>query len=214
MKERLVIVGGGGFGRELIEHATDAHEAGGCLAVGGYLDDGGPDVLASLGYELPWIGRIADYRPEPGDLFVLGIGSPEGKRKVVAMLKDRGARFSQVIHPTCLVTRRTTIGEGVVLGPYTGTGAQTCIGDFVTMNSYSGLGHDSRVGAFSTLSAHVDVMGHAVIGADVFVGSHASILPKVKIGDGARIGAGAMVYRSVPPGRTAYAPPAKLLKRG
>jgi hypothetical protein len=73
------------------------------------------------------------------------------------MLKDRGARFSQVIHPTCLVTRRTTIGEGVVLGPYTAQARKP-----VSATSFDeflfGAWHDSRVGAFSTLSAHVDVM--------------------------------------------------------
>jgi sugar O-acyltransferase (sialic acid O-acetyltransferase NeuD family) len=214
VRERLIIVGGGGFGREMIEHASDAHAAGRCPPVEGYLDDGGAEVLARLGYDLPWIGSIADYVPMPGDVFAIGIGGPEGKRQVVERLQGRGARFAQIIHPTALVTRRTSLGEGVVMGPFTGTGTDTRIGRFVTVNSYSGFGHDSRAGEFTTLSAHVDVMGNAAIGDDVFVGSHASILPKVKIGAGARIGAGAMVYRSVPAGATAFAPPAKLLKRG
>jgi sugar O-acyltransferase (sialic acid O-acetyltransferase NeuD family) len=212
--ERLIIVGGGGFGRELIGHAQDAHEAGRGPPVGGYLDDGGEEVLARLGYDLPWLGSIAEYVPRLGDLFAIGIGSPEGKREVVDKLRSRGALFAQVIHPTSLVTRRTRLGEGVVLGPYTGTGTDTRIDSFVTVNSYSGLGHDSSVGEFTTLSAHVDIMGFVTIESDVFVGSHASILPKVKVGNGAKIGAGAMVYRSVPAGGTSYAPPAKLLRRG
>jgi sugar O-acyltransferase (sialic acid O-acetyltransferase NeuD family) len=210
---RLIVVGGGGFGRELIGHILDVHRAGGGPAAGGYLDDGGSDVLARLGYDLPWIGSIADYVPAKGDRLALGIGSPEGKRQVVEKLQARGAEFAQVIHPTALVTARTAIAEGVVLGPFSGTGTETRIGRFVTVNSYSGFGHDAEAGEFTTLSAHVDIMGFARIGSGVFIGSHASIMPHVKVGDGAKIGAGAIVYRSVPAGATAYAPPAKLLKR-
>jgi sugar O-acyltransferase (sialic acid O-acetyltransferase NeuD family) len=182
--------------------------------VGGYLDDGGSDVLAKLGYDLPWIGSIADYVPRPGDVFAIGIGNPDGKKQVVEKLQVRGARFVSVIHPTALITNTTQLGEGVVMGPFTGSGTDTTIGRFVTVNSYSGFGHDSKVGDYTTLSAHVDVMGAASLGESVFVGSHASILPKVKVGPGAKIGAGAMVYRSVPAGATAFARPAKLLARG
>lgn len=211
---RIVIVGGGGFGREVLYFVGDCHRAGRTPAAGGYLDDGGSEVLARMGYDLPWLGSIADYVPGSGDLLALAIGSPAGKRKVVERLKTRGGVFAQIIHPTAITSGRVAIGEGVVLCPFTGAGTDTRIGDFVTVNSYAGLGHDASVGDFTTLSSHVDVMGFAQVGDDVFVGSSASILPKVKIGAGARVSAGATVYRSVPAGATVYTPPAKLLKTG
>lgn len=211
MTDRIIIVGGGGFGRELIMHAGDAHAAGRGPAVLGYLDDAG-DVLRPLGYDLEWLGRVSEYNPRPGDLFALGLGGVDLKRRAVERLRAVGGEFATIIHPTSLVTTRTSIGQGVILGPFTGTGTDTRIGDFVTMNSYSGLGHDAEIGSYTTLSAHVDIMGHARIGSGVLIGSRASILPKVKVGDGAKIGAGAVVYRSVPAGATAYARPAKLLR--
>ncbi|HEX8449133.1 MAG TPA: NeuD/PglB/VioB family sugar acetyltransferase [Allosphingosinicella sp.] len=208
---RIVIVGGGGFGRELISHVTDCHEAGRLPAVGGYIDDGG-EVLAPLGYDLPWLGPIEDYRPSPGDLCVLAIGSSTAKRAVVGKLKARGAAFATMVHPSSVASRRTTMGEGVIIGTHAGAGVDTRIGDFVTINSYSALGHDASVGSYTTLSSHVDVTGYVQIGADVFIGSNATILPNVRIGDGASIGAGSVVYRSVGAGKTVFAPPAKLLK--
>lgn len=212
-RPRIVIVGGGGFGRELLYFANDCHRAGLTPPVGGYLDDGGEDVMAKLGYDLPWLGSIADYVPVAGDLLALGIGSPEGKRKVIALLKGRGGAFARILHPTAITSGRVELGEGVVLCPFAGAGTDTRIGDFVTINSYTGLGHDATIGDFTTLSSHVDIMGYATIGDDVFVGSSASILPKVKIGAGARVSAGATVYRSVPAGATVYSPPAKLLRK-
>lgn len=210
---RLIIVGGGGFARELIGFAEDSHEAGRTPPVAGYIEDGTGETLAKLGYPYPWLGTIADYVPAADDVLALGIGDPVGKRRVVETLKARGASFAQIIHPTALVTRRTRLGEGIVLCPFSGSGTDTRLGAFVLVNSYSGFGHDSRAGDFSTLSAHVDVMGSAELGEGVFVGSRASILPKVKVGDGAKVGAGAIVYRSVPAHATVFAPPAKLLKK-
>jgi sugar O-acyltransferase (sialic acid O-acetyltransferase NeuD family) len=211
--ERVIVVGGGGFGRELISHVTDCHRAGRLPAVGGYLDDAG-DVLAAFGhYNLPWLGRIDDYQPQPGDLFTLAIGSPKGKRAVSGRLKARGARFATVVHPSVIESPTCRMGEGVVVGTHAGPGVDTLLGDFVALNSFSGLGHDAVVGEFTTISGHVDVTGGVQIGSEVFIGSNASILPGVTIGDGASVGAGSIVYRTIKPGATVYAPPAKLLKR-
>lgn len=209
---QVIIVGGGGFGRELLYFAQDCHRAGRTPPVGGYIDDAGPEVMAQLGYDLPWLGAIMEYVPRPGDLLALGIGSPEGKRRIVEQLKTRGGTFTQIIHPTAITSGRIDLGEGVVLCPFSGAGTDARVGRFVTINSYTGLGHDSSIGEFTTLSSHVDVTGYASVGDDVFIGSHATILPKVKVGAGAKVSAGAMVYRSVPAGATVYVPPAKLLR--
>lgn len=213
VSEQVVIVGGGGFGRELISHVTDCHRAGSQPAVGGYVDDGG-DVLAAFGhYDLPWLGGLDDYQPQPGDRLVIAIGSPKTKRAVVAKLKARGAVFATIVHPSAVTSPTARMGEGVIVGTHAGPGVDTVIGDFVTINSYSGVGHDARIGDYTTISGHVDITGGTLIGSDVFIGSNASILPRVRIGDGASIGAGSIVYRTIKPGATVYAPPAKLLKR-
>lgn len=212
-QERIILVGGGGFARELLYFAHDCHKAGMLPVVHGFIEDGSGEELAKLGYDLPWLGTTTDFTPAPGDLLLLGIGGPEAKRRVVARLKEKGCRFTRLIHPTAVASGRIGMGEGVVLCPFTGGGTDTTIGDFVAINSYTGLGHDARIGDFTTLSSHVDIMGGVQVGSDVLVGSSASILPKVKIGAGARIGAGATVYRSVPAAATVYQPPAKLLKK-
>lgn len=212
MQGRIIVVGGGGFGRELISMATDCFRAGLIPEVAGYLDDAG-EVLKPFGhYTLPWLGRIDDFEPQEGDLLTLAIGSPKGKRVIAERLRTRGARFAQVIHPSSLTSPTSQMGEGVVIATYTGPGIDTKIGAFVTINSFSSIGHDASIGDFTTLSGHVDILGGAEVGSDVFIGSTASILPGVRIGNGANIGAGSIVYRSVKPGATVYAPPAKLLK--
>lgn len=208
--ERTIIVGGGGFGREVLNWALDCHEAGRLPALGGFIDD---QRDAMEGFDVPRLGTIRDYTPQSRDRFVVALGKPSDKRAIVEMLKDKGAQFATLVHPTAALTRSASLGEGVILTPFTMVNPSAIAERFVTIISFSGLGHDARAGEFSTISSHVDVTGHAVLGRDVFVASGARILPGVKVGDGATIGAGAIVMRRVRPGATVYAEPAKLLFR-
>ncbi|AMB45940.1 MULTISPECIES: acetyltransferase [Methylobacteriaceae] len=207
-RERLILVGAGGFGREVYFWAGDCHAAGTLPPLAGYIDD----VVQQLpGYDLPRISSLQDYTPTPGDLFVVALGAPAKKRRVVELLQSRGARFATLRHPTATVVRTASIAEGVIMCPYTMALPDTRIERFVTLNNYSGFGHDSVCGEFTTLSSMVDVTGYVRIGRDVLIGSGARLLPKVTIGDGATIGAGSIVVRSVKPNMTVFAAPAKQL---
>lgn len=207
--ERLIIVGAGGFGREILCWAEDCHRAGTLPAVAGFLDD---KVEALPNYGVSRVGTVADYGPQPGDVFVVAVGEPGRKKEVVDSLQGRGARFAQLVHPSCTITKTASLGEGVIMCPQTMAMPDARIERFVTIINFSGIGHDSVAGEFSTLSSLVDVTGNVRIGAGVTIGSGARILPGVTIGDGATIGAGAIVMRSVKPGTTVYAAPAKLLR--
>ncbi len=210
-QERLILVGAGGLGRELYFWAEDCHAAGTLPALAGYIDDMVPELP---GYDLPRLATLQDYTPAPGDLFLVALGAPAQKRRVVELLQARGARFATLRHPTATVVRTASIGEGVILCPNTNAMPDCRIERFVTLLNFSGIGHDSVCGEFSTLSSLVDVTGHVRVGRDVMIGSGARLLPKVTVGDGATIGAGAVVVRSVKPNTTVFAPPAKLLSMG
>lgn len=207
-QERLIIVGAGGFGREIYFWARDCHAAGTVPQLGGYIDD---QVEALPGYDIARVGTIADYTPQEGDQFVVALGEPKKKRKLVEMLQARGAKFATLIHPTTTVVSTATIGEGVIMCPYAMAMPDARLERFVTVLNYSGLGHDAVAGEFTTLSSVVDVTGGVRVGADVSIGSGARLLPGITVGDGATIGAGAIVVRSVKPGVTVYAAPAKTL---
>jgi len=210
--ERVVLVGGGGFCRELVDAVADCHEAGTLPPLAGYLDDNG-DTLSRYGYDTPWLGGVADYVPQPGDQFVMALGSPMSKRAVFDRLSVRGGTFPKLIHPSVKIARTASIAEGCMILFNGAAGPNSRVERFVTINTGSGLGHDAVIGEFSTLSSKVDITGNVRVGQDVMIGSNAVFVPGVKIGDGATIGAGSIIYRSVRAGATMYAAPAKLLKR-
>jgi len=202
----LIIVGAGGFGREVLAWAR---ESAGEWLVKGFLDDN-PRALDGFGGDLPPIlGAVAVYRPRPRDVFVCAMGQIESKRRCVGLVRANGGVFTNVIHATAVHSRRARLGMGVILCPYSIVSPDVELGDFVTVNLHSTVSHDSVVGRWSQLHCHVDITGGVTLGEGVLVGSHASVLPRLKVGAGAVVGAGSIVVRDVAPGVTVFGVPAR-----
>lgn len=209
MKQRLILAGGGGFGRELAAWARDAANAGTVPPLAGFIDDRSD---AMQGHGIDWLGGFKDYGVQAHDLFILGVGAPATKVAMVESLRLRGANFARLIHPTAILGGNNQLGEGVIMAPMSMNTVDTRLGDFVTILSFSGLGHDASAGDFTTISSHVDIMGGAQVGARVLLGSGARVMPNVFVGDDAIVGASSLVMRRVRSGETVYAAPSKRLK--
>ncbi|HJQ68486.1 MAG TPA: acetyltransferase [Blastocatellia bacterium] len=206
--KRLLIIGAGGFGREVMGWASHANRDRRDWEVGGFLDSN-PKALDGYGREVGIVGDPLTYTPSDTDLFVCAIGDPATKLRVCKELKERGASFLTLIHPTAVVGLDCVIGEGCVLCPGAVVTTNVTLGSFVCLNVYSTVGHDAVIGDGCTLSAHTDVTGFARLGEGVFLGSHASILPNATVGDYAVVGAGSVVLRKVRPRSTVVGVPAK-----
>lgn len=209
--ERTIIVGAGGFGRELIQWAGDCHNAGRLPPLAGIVDDKS-DALAGFDYDVSIIGAMDDFTPLPGDHLLMAIGTPAIKQRVAERFVTRGGRFASLIHPTAIVATSARIGDGTILCPLSLVSANATIGRLCTVNALSSIGHDVHIGDYTTLSAHVDLTGAAQVGHSVLIGTGAKVLPRVRIGNDATIGSGSVVYRSVRAGSSVFAAPAKTLR--
>lgn len=210
---RTIIVGAGGFGRELIAWAGDCHQAGSIPPVAGLIDDK-IEALAKFSYPVGVLGTIDEFVPLPNDLLLMAIGTPAIKRRIAVALAARGGVFGTMIHPSAIVARSAKIAEGAILCPLSLVSADATIGRCCTINVLSSVGHDASLGDYSTLSAHVDLTGAVTVAPMVLFGTGARILPGVHIGEGATIGAGSTVYRTVSDGHTVFTNPPKTLKMG
>jgi sugar O-acyltransferase (sialic acid O-acetyltransferase NeuD family) len=207
-EERIILVGGGAFARELLSWILDAADATPMPTVTAFLDRD-PDALKAFPeLHLAWAGNPEDYDPQPGDRFAIALGDPVTKSDICQTLASKRAEFLTVVHPSAIVSRSAKLGKGVVIGPGSYVATHALLGDFACVNSLTGVGHDAVVGAATTISSQVDIMGAVVLADEVFVGSGARLLPKISVGARAKIGAGAIVVRSVKPGTTMFAKPA------
>ena len=203
----LVIVGAGGFGREVYQWARAAFDPG-SHRIKGFLSNR-PDDLAGKGIDAPLLGDPDSYAVAAGDRFLAAVGSPSVRRALVERLAARGARFETLVHPTAVVAPTARIGEGVVLCPFATVSDAVILGDFAMLNFYASAGHDARIGRYATLSPYATVNGFAALGDGVFLGSHATVTAGRMLGDGARVSANVAVHADVPARTLVYGPPAK-----
>ncbi|MHC4505177.1 MAG: PglD-related sugar-binding protein, partial [Planctomycetota bacterium] len=160
--EDLVIVGAGGYGREVLWLVREINEAGDTWRVVGFLDDD-PAALDGVDTPVRVVSSIRSFQDWNRVRAVCAIGDPAVRRRVVDMLDEQGARWAGLYHPTSFVGTGSTVGKGCIFCRDSGVTADSSIGNHVHFNIKSTAGHDTRLGDFCTLSSHVDINGGAVL---------------------------------------------------
>jgi sugar O-acyltransferase (sialic acid O-acetyltransferase NeuD family) len=199
----LVIVGAGGFGREVLQYAIDAG-----IPVRGFLDDR-CDALTGTGLSVAVTGPIEGHVPAADVAYVVSLGDPGTRRRIAASLAAAGARFASVVHPRAWVAPTAVLGDGAIVAPGAVVGPHAVLDAHVALNVLASIGHDATVGEGSVFSPYATCNGDARIGAGVLLGTRATVLPGVHVGEGARIAAGAVCYREVPAWALAQGDPAR-----
>lgn len=206
--ENLVIIGAGGFGREVWAWAEQSVQFEREWKLKGFIDDN-LDALENRRSPGQILARIQDYQPTAGDVFVCAIGIPVIKRSVSELIESRGGKFTRLVHRTAVLGYEIELGEGTILCPFAAVTANNRLGKGVGVNVHASIDHDANVGDWSQVNCHCDLTAAVEVGREVFMGSRVSIIPNVKIGDGAFLGAGSVVLRDVPAGWRVVGSPAR-----
>lgn len=209
--KRLIIVGAGGFGREMFGAAREAVGYGTEFTVGGFLDDDPAALDGRTGYP-PVLGTVGGYLPEADDVFVTALGSVASRRRCAAAIAAKGGRFLSVVHRTAFVGPNVKLGAGVFLAPHVSLTADVTVGDHVSVFHSSSVGHDSTLGDFSHVYAQCSLGGSVKLGEGAVVYPGSVVAPRRRIGKGAVVGAGSAVFVDVDPGTTVLGNPAALLR--
>lgn len=206
--KRLLIVGAGGFGRELLQWALEHPDHGRRWAIGGFLDDN-LSALGNHSCKFGVVDRISTYQPGPDDIFLLAVGYPKVKKRCVSVLESRGAEFISLIHPQAKLGSNVSLGKGCIVCPFSVLSTHIQVGDYCAFYYHSAIGHDVTIGSWSQISAFADLTGGVTAGESLFMGTHASVLPGVTVGNEVTVGAGSVVFKDVPGGKTMFGNPAR-----
>ncbi len=209
--KKLVIVGAGGFAREvawLVEEINKNLLEWNLL---GFIDDNKENIHKELnGYKV--LGTTEDLKNFSDDIYiVIAIGNGVIREKIVKKLKNK--KFAILIHPTVKISNTNKIGEGTIICAENILTVNINIGKHVILNLDSTVGHDSLLKDFVTISPSVNISGNTKIEKYTTVGTGTNIIQGIEIGENVVVGAGTVVIRNIENNCTAIGNPAKIIKR-
>lgn len=195
MKRPLILIGGGGHCKSVIEVAESAgYEIKGILDMP---DEVGKEVLP--GHKV--IGtddEIPQYVEECDFIITVGfIKNPALRIKLYNKVNAAGGRLATIIASTAHVSKYAELGEGTVIMHHAFVNAGAKIGDNCIINTFVNIEHDAEVGNQCHISTGTMVNGECKIGENCFIGSQSVCANCIEIASDIIVGAGSVVRKSI-----------------
>jgi sugar O-acyltransferase (sialic acid O-acetyltransferase NeuD family) len=215
MTRPLVIIGAGGFAREVLQIALDLAQRGGseetwdtvAFAVDARF------VSSTTVHDLPVLSFEDAFGCHPEAWAVIAVGSPATRRRISRQLESRvRGRWATLVHTTSWLGRRVTVAPGSVICAGCQITTDISIGTHVHVNLGCTIGHDSSLADFTTLNPGVNVSGNVELAEGVEVGTGSILIPHANVGAWSIVGAGSVVTHSLDANVTAVGAPAKAIK--
>lgn len=195
MKRPLILIGGGGHCKSIIEVAESAgYEIKGILDMP---DEVGKEVLP--GHKVIGTDDEIPQYVEKCD-FVITVGfikNPALRIKLYNKVKAAGGRLATIIASTAHVSKYAELGEGTVIMHHAFVNAGAKIGDNCIINTFVNIEHDAVVGNQCHISTGTMVNGECKIGENCFIGSQSVCANCIEIASDIIVGAGSVVCKSL-----------------
>jgi sugar O-acyltransferase (sialic acid O-acetyltransferase NeuD family) len=197
---KLIVVGAGGFGREVVDVVRALNEVQEAWDLLGVVDDRPSDVnLARLrNLSVPYLGPLSVLDSVQNATHVaIGIGQPAARQRVALSLEKAGLESPTLIHPRATVGSHASIGKGSVVCAGASVGTNVTLESHVHLNPHAVVGHDTSLRQFVSINPNATVSGECEIMQEVLIGAGAVVLQGVTVGARAVVGAGAVVTKEV-----------------
>lgn len=213
MCKKIVLIGAGGFGREVVQLIKELNWRKKKYELLGFLDDGKQFHHGSIIDGYPWLGDsnwILGHKDEV--VCNCTVGDAAIKARIQKRLMAQGVQFETLVATTAGVAEYTEIGPGCVLYWDVGVSVNCKIGAGVLLNDGVKIGHDVVIGDFTSIMPGTGISGGCMIGEEVNIGGHAFVIPGRKVGSKAHIAAGSVVFSNVRAGTVVLGNPAKRMR--
>ena len=184
---RLLVVGAGGHAKVVIDAAEEAgFEIAGIIGTATDVPEilGHPVSLSSEGLQ--------------ADGFIAAIGDNATRARYFAEYARAGLPPFSVSHPSAIVGKDVSIGDGtfVAAGVIVNAGAR--IGVDAILNTGCIVDHDCVIGEHSHIGPQVALCGAVTLGEGVLFGVGSCASPRASVGAWSVVGAGAAVVGDLP----------------
>ena len=169
-----MLVGAGGFGRVVLEHASRLYNCA-------FLEDGDAKIVDGV----PVIGTTAglekffpDYK-----LLLVTIGNNALRERLYKQAEAIGYNFPTIIHPSAYISPRAHVGKGTIILNNVVIQNNAKCGDGCILNPGVELHHDSSIGNYCLIYTNSVVRSLTHVGDRVWIGSTSTISTSVSVPD-------------------------------
>lgn len=194
MNKNLILLGGGGHCRSVIDAACSA----------GFHIVGILDTTENIGKSILNVKIIGDdsliNEYVESAMFIVTVGSikkTDLRIKLHNMVIDAGGKLATVIASTAYVSEYATIGDGSVILHNTCVNADVKIGKSCIINTLANIEHEVEIGDFTHVSTGAMINGACKIGNSVFIGSQSVLAQCVSIADYTIVSAGTFINKNI-----------------
>lgn len=211
MKKKILLIGGGGHCKSVIEAI---------LLSGEYTEIGIIDSPPKLGSEVMGIKIIGNDSDLP-KLINMGfeyafislgsIGDPKRRIELFKILVQLSFKIPSIVHPSANISSFCEIEEGVFIGKNVIVNGDTKVLKNSILNSGCIIEHDCQIGSFAHIAPGAVLSGNVKIGNNSHVGAGTVIRQDVSIGDSTVIGIGSVVTKAIGDNCLAYGNPCRTI---
>jgi sugar O-acyltransferase (sialic acid O-acetyltransferase NeuD family) len=214
MSTPIVIVGAGGFGREVLDvlEAINKVALTPVFDLLGVLDaNPSPENVARLDARgITLLGSESDWLKSGGVArYAIGIGRPSDRQRIDEAFRAAGHEAASLVHPMSGLGSAVVIGEGTIVCGGVQVGTNVTLGRHVHLNPNSTIGHDSVLHDYVSINPSATISGDVTVGTRTLVGAGAVIIQGLTLGRDAVVGASACVVRDIDERRTVKGVPAR-----
>jgi sugar O-acyltransferase (sialic acid O-acetyltransferase NeuD family) len=203
MKEKIILIGGGGHCKACI----DVIEQAGVFQIAGIVDMTEKMHQKIFGYEIiATDSNLPDLAKEYHQfLITLGqVKSPSRRIELFETIKEIGAHFPTILSPHAYISKHAQIGEGTIVMHHALINAGAKIGNNCIINNKALIEHDAIIGNHCHIATGAVINGGVRVGSGTFFGSNSVTKEFIDIGRNSIIGCGAKIIKNVPPNSLSF----------
>lgn len=211
MKERIIIIGGGGHAKAIISILRKIN----VFEIIGYTEIEDKGAI----FNIPYLGRdgvLAEFNSNGITKAALGVGqikSSELRKKLVKFAKSLGYSFPSIISPSSIVNEEVQVGEGSIVMDGAIVNSGSIIGNYSIINTKASVDHDCRIGSFTHIAPGVTLSGDVSVGDEVLLGTASNVIQGIHIPDRSIIAAGSSVQKPIKEAGVYRGVPARIVKK-
>ncbi|WP_373090775.1 acetyltransferase [Zhongshania sp.] len=202
----LIIIGFGGFGREVDWLAISCGRN-----VAGFLDDSYEPGIHE-GYQV--LGRVEQWVNYSACEFVVAVGNPRTRKLIVdKMLTFGDPEFATLVHPSAIMSPSVSVGAGSLICAHCTLTVNFSIGEHTILNMNVAAGHDVVIESFVTVAHLVAISGNVTLEDGVELGTNSAIRQGLTMARGSMLGMGGVMTKNADKNMVYVGSPAKEFKK-